>query len=94
MPADPLTFRYRRRDERCLPAPMVPVTLYQPLTGKIACHEWAIVDTGADSTGIPVHIWRTLGIPDDECVPIDGVTWEGGVQARGYPGPLTARVAG
>src|SRR4051812_27515303 len=81
---DELTFRYRHvgrgvpaveevPPDRAafynpVPYPMVPVRLFRP-DGELATLEWAVVDSGADTSVFPDSWLDALAIPRDACRP-------------------------
>jgi len=66
----PCQFPYRILDPRGRsPQPAVPITLLHPKTGEPVVHEWALVDTGADCTMLPLQHAVQLGLGPE---PIEG----------------------
>jgi hypothetical protein len=89
-----LNYAYRQPHERTYPKPMVPLKLFD-IYGEPRVFEWAMVDTGADTTCFPISFMHELGIRESQCVPEFGLTGPGGgVDFWRRPGGIEAELGG
>jgi hypothetical protein len=92
---EPHTFPYVAPGPNWYPTPILPITIMGPNQQPLSTY--GVVDSGADSSALPVFLASALGIDlDTDChEDDDGISsGGGGVTQYTYPGGLAAEAAG